>query len=76
MAVEIIETPLFRVMQDLVSLGGLLELIFGVFIPGIAVRVVFEGYLAVLLFDLINIGAPGNSQDLIIILFLRCHVLT
>ena len=75
MAVEVIEAPLFRVMEDLISLGGLFELLFGGFIPGIPVRMVFEGYLAVLLLDLVHTGVPGHTQDLVIILFLVCHIL-
>ena len=74
MPVSVIEAPLFRVMEDLVSLGGLFELLFGAFIPGIAVRMIFEGYLAVLLLDLVHTGVPGYSQDLIIISFLVCHI--
>ncbi len=74
MAVEVIEAPLFRVVEDLVGLGGLLELLFGVLVPGIAVRVVFEGYLAVCLLDLVHGGVPGHSQNLVIILFLVCHI--
>ena len=51
MAVHVIEAALFRVLQDLVGLGGLLELVFGdSLLPGIAVRMIFEGYLAVLSF--------------------------
>ena len=42
MAIRVIETPLFRVMEDLVSLGGLFELLFGVFIAGIAVRMILR----------------------------------
>ena len=75
MPVSVIEAPLFRVMEDLVSLGGLFKLLFGGFIPGIAVRMIFEGYLAVFLLDLIHTRVPGDSQDLVIILFLVCHIL-
>ncbi len=74
-AVSVIEAPLFRVVEDFVRLGGLLEALLGVFVAGITVRMIFEGYLPILLLDLINANVPRYSQDLIIILFLVCHIL-
>ncbi len=50
MAVHVVEPAFFRVVQDLVGLGGFFELLFRFLVAGIAVRVVFEGYLAVLIF--------------------------
>jgi len=43
MAILIVEGTFLGIPQDLIRFGGLFELLLGFFIPGIPVRVVFEG---------------------------------
>src|SRR5208283_2107931 len=71
MAIEIVETALFRVVQDLVSLSRLFEPLFRVMVPGIAIRVVLKGYLPVGLLDIVDGGVARHSQNGVVILFGR-----
>ena len=63
----VIDRPFFRVRENLVGLRDLLEAFFGLFVPGVEVRVVFAGQPPVGLLDLFLAGVPGNSQDFVII---------
>ena len=73
MAVHVVEPAFFRVPQDLVGLGGFLELVFRFLVARIAVGVIFEGYLAVLFFDVVRGGVAGHPQNLVVIFFSGGH---
>ena len=55
--------------QDLIGLVDLLELLLGLFIAGVHVRVVFPGQLFICFFDFILRGALLDAQHLVIIYF-------
>jgi hypothetical protein len=73
-AVKIIKTPFFGIVQNFVSLGRFLELFFRLFVPGIAVRMVFQGELALLLLDLFRGGVPGHPQNAVVVLAVNRHI--
>jgi len=58
MTVCVIEAPFLLVMQDLVSLGGILEIFLGFLIPRIAVGMAFQCDLAVGFLDLFFARTP------------------
>ena len=72
MAVHVVEAALFRIVQDLVGLGRLLEAFLRLFIAGIAVRMVLQGYLAVRLLDVVDGGVSLHPQNAVVIFF-GCH---
>src|SRR5262249_18723120 len=55
--------------QHPVSLGHFLELLFGLRIIGIAVRVILHGEFAVRAFDFLFSACPLDSQDLVVVTF-------
>src|SRR5690606_24150795 len=59
--------PLFRVREAGVRLGGLLELLLGLLVPGVSVGVVLQGELAVGTLDLLGGGVSRNAQDLVVV---------
>ena len=68
-AVAVIGRPLLRVAQDAVRLGGFLEAVLGARIVRVAVRVIFEGQLAVSALDILFPGLPAKTENLVIISF-------
>ena len=70
----VVTRPLVGIRQHVVSLGGLLELIFGLLVARILVGVVLNGGLAIGLLYLVGIGVALDAQHLIIIPFF-CHCL-
>src|SRR5439155_19070731 len=59
--------PLLGVGQHGVGLGGLLELLFGRFVAGISVRVVFHRELAVRALDVAVARRPRDTQNLVVV---------
>src|SRR4030042_489956 len=72
-AVAVIEAPLFRVPKDLIGLRGLLEPLLRLLVPGIAVRVVLHGHLAVFFLDFFGRGIPGHFQDAVVVVIVMGH---
>ena len=71
---ELVVPGLFlRVGQHLVGLVDLLELLLGLLVTGVHVRVVLSGQLFICFFDLVLAGALADAEDLIIISFFLCH---
>ena len=71
MSVPAVDLPFFRIAQDLVGLGRLLELLLRFFVSRIPVRMVLHGELAVALFYLVFRGVRLHAQDLVVITFCR-----
>jgi hypothetical protein len=69
MAELIVNAALFAVSQDLVGLGGLLELFFGTLVVGVAVGMVFQGQFTVGGFKFVVAGIAVDAQDLVVIPF-------
>ena len=67
----VVPGPLLLVGEDLVGLVDLLELLLGLLVPGVQVRVVLLRQLPVCFFDLVLRGALLYAQHLVIIAFLR-----
>src|SRR5437773_6419448 len=67
MARPVVETPFFRVGEDGVRCGGFLELFLGRLVAGIAVRVVFQGQLAIRAFDLGLAGRPSHGEYFVVV---------
>ena len=59
----------FAIRQNRVSLGGLLESLFGLFVPLVPIRMMFEGELAIGALDLLVAGGLGNAENLVVIPF-------
>ena len=68
----VIFLALIGIGQHLVGLVDLLELLLGLLVAGVHVRVILPGQLFVCFFDLVLAGALFNAQDLVIISFV-CH---
>jgi len=68
----VVALALFGVAQHFVGLGGLLEFLFGLFIAGVAVGVVFDGHLLVGAFDFVGRGRLFHAEYLVIV-FLFSH---
>ena len=62
--------PFLRVVQHIVSLSCLLELLFSLFVARVAVRMIFDGYLPIGLFDLFLGCRLADAQHLVIITLL------
>ena len=62
-----------RVVEHVIGLGGLLEFLLSLLVTRIAVRVVFDGYLAIRFLDLVLCCAFADAQHLVVISFL-CHL--
>ena len=70
MTEAIILRALFRIRQDLVGLVEFLEVFLGLFVAGITVRMELNRQTPVGFLEFVIPGAPGNSQDFIIVAFL------
>src|SRR5688572_10614886 len=64
----VVELPLLLVRQDLVGLGGLLELPLGLGVVRVLVRVVLERELSIRLLDLLVGGGLAHAEDLVVVL--------
>ena len=69
MAELIVGRSLLAVAENLVRLGGFLELLVRVGIIGIAVRVVLHRHPAVGLLDLLVVSTLADAEDLVVIAF-------
>ena len=59
----VVQLPLLRVRQGLVGRPEVLELLVGVRVVRVPVRVHLLGHLAVGLLDLVGVGALGHAKD-------------
>ena len=79
MAVAVVGGALIGVAQHLVGLAGLLELLLGRMVAGIAVRMVLQRLLAVGALQFLIAGVARDAQNLVIICFahscIRTHLL-
>ena len=64
----VVGSALLGVLQRLVGLGDLLEHLLGLLVAGILVRVVLDGLLAIRLLQLLLRRAPGDAEQVIIVL--------
>src|SRR5689334_7261664 len=68
-SVLIVDGALVCLAEDFVSLLGFLEFLFGVFVPGLAVRVIFHRQTAIGLLD-VGLGRSArNIEHLVVIAF-------
>ena len=74
MAVLVIPGLLIGVRQDLIGLVDLLEVLLGILVAGIQVRMVLPGHFFICFFDLVLRGALGHAQDLVVITLVLCHI--
>src|SRR6185436_20539587 len=72
-AVAVVRRAALGVVEDLVGLGGLLELLLGVGVVAVDVGVQLAGELAERLLDLGLVGVAGDAQDLVRIASGGCH---
>src|SRR5262249_49705290 len=72
MSVLVIASALVRVHQHTVRLGALLELLFRLAVPRIAVGMVLHRQLAVGALDLLVGGRAGHAQDFVVVTFCLC----
>ena len=72
MNITIIGRLFLSILEDFVRLIGLFELVFGLGVVGIAVRVQLLRLLAIGLFDLGRVGPFGDAKRLVIIAFCHC----
>ena len=70
----VVETALFLVFQNFVSLVDILELSLGFFVAGVQVRVVFARQLFERLGDLVFGGAARHAQKFVIVLVFNGHL--
>ena len=61
MAIPVIDFPLFIILEDLISFGGLFEFFFSFLIPLVPVRMMFKSLLSVSSLDLFLLTVPGNA---------------
>ena len=66
-AEAVVQTPLFRVGEDRVRLGALLELFLGRLVARVSIGMVFERQLAVRALDLDFGGCARDAQHLVVI---------
>jgi hypothetical protein len=64
-AVAVVRRPALGVGEDLVGLGRLLELLLGVGVVLVDVRVQLPGQPAERLLDLLLVGVAGDAEDLV-----------
>ncbi len=67
MAKLVIYVALLRIPENLVSLSCLLELVLGLFVSWILVRVIFDSFLAVSLLDLFARSLLSYTENVVII---------
>jgi hypothetical protein len=72
-AVLVIASPFVRVHEHAVGFSALLELLFRLSIPWIAVRMPLHSQLAVSAFDLLLSGRAAHAQDFVIVAFCLCR---
>jgi len=72
-AEAIVAGALFRIAENLVRLGGLLELLLGDLVAVVLVGVVLDGELAERALQLLRRGRARNPTDLIVIALLDRH---
>ena len=65
---------LVRVAEDFVRFLDFFELLFGLFVVRVQVRMVFAGELAVCLLEFVFLGGSRNTEDFVVIAKLYCHV--
>ena len=70
----VVTAPLLRVVEHVVGFGSLLELLLRLGVSRVAVGVIFDGYLAIGLFDFFIRSASAYFKHLIVVSFL-CHLL-
>jgi hypothetical protein len=61
----VVELPLFRVAQHVMSKRDLLKPLFGLFVAGVDIRVILAGQLAVGFFDVCGGGGAANAEHLV-----------
>src|SRR5207248_2250931 len=72
---ELIVLPAFLgVAEDFVCFLDFLELLFGLLVVGIQVRMVLAGKFPVRLLDFVVLGGSRNAQDFVVIAKLHGHV--
>ena len=64
-SVAVVSRAFVGIDEDVVGLGNFLEVLLGLAVPRIAVRVVFHGELAVGALDFLGGGAAGNPENLV-----------
>jgi len=69
MAEPVVLRALLAVRQDRVGLGGLLESLFGLVVPLVPIRMMFEGELAIGALDLLVSRILQNAENLVVIPF-------
>jgi len=69
MAELVVLGPFLGIGENLVGLGDLLELLLGLLVPGVLVRVVLDGQLAECLLDLGVRGVAVDFEDLVVVAF-------
>src|SRR5207248_4317823 len=62
-AISVVSRTLLRIAEDIVRLGDLLEFLFGVLRPVVAIGVVLHRKLAICLLDVIVRGAMGHAEN-------------
>src|SRR5262249_40435744 len=65
--IAVVASPLVRVGEDRVRLGGLLEARFGLLVAGIAIGMQLEGGLAIGALDLVERGVAGHAEHLVVV---------
>jgi hypothetical protein len=68
MAKAVVSRTLLVVLEDVVGFADVLELLLGVLVAGIAVRVTLHREFAIGLFEIVGTGGPRNAESLVIIL--------
>ena len=68
-AEAVVARALLGVGEDGVSLGRLLELLLGLLVAGVFVRVVADGELAVGALNLRLVRAPAHAEDFVVVAF-------
>src|SRR5207245_1856926 len=72
-AEAIVEGALVRVGEHLVGLGELLELLLGLLVPRVLVRMVLDGELAERALQLLRGAAPLDSEHFVVVTFVGVH---
>ena len=71
----IVHRPLLRIAQNVIGFLHVLEAIFGGFVAGVEIGVIFAGELPVGFADLVLRGAAFDAEGFVIVVFgLRCHI--
>ena len=73
-AVRVVDLALLGVVQHVIGFLDALETVFGVFVPGVQIRVILARQLAIGLTDLVIRGGAGDAQQFVIVLLFGRHV--